>query len=437
LHIEYEYGQPTFRAAKQTWMACVSPRTLVEKYEEFAHGDPRTERRVVLDKSMLPQIENAGDIRVVAPNELLPLFLAHLEEESRNAAHGNVPLLVLVFGHGEPDNFGISIGGTGRSDEAPKLTIRDFKARLHPHAQVSLLVTSCFSGGWVIKPSCGLSGARPLLNITTMAAAGADEEDFSFAWDSSNSCGRATGSVYATALRQSLIQMEGHTPADVSDVLAEMPTYAALTQTIRDTVKSIDTMWERHKIKFGAQDDEWATEWRPRTGFPLVAYQRRWEALRLLPIQPNVTNEDSDENSTGGDRQITGSIGRRSLLNVAQQRAILYLKSNPGPDNAGPNMGYHSKAKTLASGSWPYGLDHAEWIVSELMDRLNAMDLATDYKDFLELKFPNCHHVCPWQWFKEHHQHHIPSKIDKLRRFQEINSDIGALRLLLLLTVEP
>ena len=154
--------------------------------------------------------------------------------------------------------------------------------------------------------------------------------------------------------------MEGHTPADVSGVLAEMPTYAALTQAIRDTVKSIDTMWERHKIKFGAQDDEWATEWRPRTGFPLVAYQRRWEALRLLAIQPDVTNEDSDENSTGGDRQITGSIGRRSLLNVAQQRAILYLKSNPGPDNAGPNMGYHSKAKTLASGSWPYGLDHAE-----------------------------------------------------------------------------
>jgi hypothetical protein len=92
-------------------MACISPRTLVEKYGEFAHGDPRTERRVVLDKSMLPQIENAGDIRVVASNELLPRFLAHLEEESRNAVHGNVPLLVLVFGHGEPDNFGISIGG--------------------------------------------------------------------------------------------------------------------------------------------------------------------------------------------------------------------------------------------------------------------------------------------------------------------------------------
>jgi hypothetical protein len=61
--------------------------------------------------------------------------------------------------------------------------------------------------------------------------------------------------------------------------------------------------------------------------------------------------------------------GRRSLLNVAQQRAILYLKSNPGPNNAGPNTSYHSKAKTLASGSWPYGLDHAEWLVSELMDR--------------------------------------------------------------------
>jgi hypothetical protein len=75
---------------------------------------------------------------------------------------------------------------------------------------VPLLVTSCFPGGWVIKPSCGLSGARPLLNMTTMAAAGAGRKDISWAWDSSDSCGRATGSVYATALRQSLIQMEGH-----------------------------------------------------------------------------------------------------------------------------------------------------------------------------------------------------------------------------------
>jgi hypothetical protein len=73
-------------------------------------------------------------------------------------------------------------------------------------------------------------------------------------------------------------------------------------------------------------------------------------------------------------------------------------------------MGYHSKAKTLASGSWPYGLDHDEWLVSELMDRLSAMDLATDYKDFLELKFPNCHNVCPWEWFKEHHKHDNPTR---------------------------
>ena len=38
----------------------------------------------------------------------------------------------------------------------------------------------------------------------------AGRKDISWAWDSSDSCGRATGSVYATALRQSLIQMEGH-----------------------------------------------------------------------------------------------------------------------------------------------------------------------------------------------------------------------------------
>ena len=47
------------------------------------------------------------------------------------------------------------------------VTVAQTQARLHPHMQVSLLVTSCFSGGWVIKTSCGLSGARPLLNITT------------------------------------------------------------------------------------------------------------------------------------------------------------------------------------------------------------------------------------------------------------------------------
>ena len=184
---------PKFRSRKQTWLTCVSPKTLVEKYQEFTHGDPKTDRRVVLDASMLPAIEQSNNIRVVHEKELLDTFLTLLEEESNNATRDNARLLVLIFGQGDMSNHGFAIGGIGDSLRAPKLTLQDFRERLCHDAEVSLLATSCYASGWVVKPSVWDLDSLDQHYAKGIASAG--PKHASFAWDSRKSSGRAAGSI--------------------------------------------------------------------------------------------------------------------------------------------------------------------------------------------------------------------------------------------------
>jgi len=57
----------------------------VEKYTEYLHGDPKNERRVVLDRDCLPRVAQAENLRVVPRADLLERFLSTLEEQSRLA----------------------------------------------------------------------------------------------------------------------------------------------------------------------------------------------------------------------------------------------------------------------------------------------------------------------------------------------------------------
>ncbi|OJD19088.1 hypothetical protein AJ78_00961 [Emergomyces pasteurianus Ep9510] len=47
----------------QIWLTTEMPEKLVEKYGEYAHGDPRNERRIVLDKDIVGAIQQTGNIR--------------------------------------------------------------------------------------------------------------------------------------------------------------------------------------------------------------------------------------------------------------------------------------------------------------------------------------------------------------------------------------
>lgn len=67
-------------------------------------------------------------------------------------------------------------------------------------SQISLLIISCFSGGWAMAPS---------LNVSVMTAT-LDEKSIN--WRKSKSVGRFCGSIYATVVLQALLKMECGAP---------------------------------------------------------------------------------------------------------------------------------------------------------------------------------------------------------------------------------
>ena len=147
----------------------MDPADLVVKYLKFVHGNRLEMRRVVLNAEMLPKLQKAGNIRVITPNDLLERFLATLRTECQLAALNKESVLVLIFGHGDQDSYGVSIGGKTNALTAPRLTIANLNVAIGNTANVALMMTSCYSGGWVKKTNQDRSNA--LLNATVMAAA--------------------------------------------------------------------------------------------------------------------------------------------------------------------------------------------------------------------------------------------------------------------------
>lgn len=384
----------TFHAANQLWFTCLEPRYLAQKYTEYVHVSRNGDRRVVLDKARLERIESSNTLRVVPPKDLLERFLATLRSETQIAAAENQQVLVLVFGHGDDTTYGVSIGGLGTNAAAPKLTQKAFDAAVQSGVELNLLITSCFFGGWVIKP---MKESNKKLNITGMTAVNASEESIS--WAKSTSCGRAGGSVYATAVFNALMQTTEADKLNSSDPSAldneeiyGSPTYINLCNAVYDASKEIDPFFRTHGISFAAQDDKWDSEWRTRSGFPLVHYREKWEGLRQVHSDQSPSQPDS-----GATLGFRGGIGR-SYGNVLQVKAQLYLDSFPGPDNVGPNVEHGRLRKLVAGENFPENiLDSLDNILDY---RLSVLKLATNYASYLGLDFPDAFKVDTDGWLK-------------------------------------
>ena len=139
--------------ANQLWLTSEDPQNLIARYGQYAHGDRRSDSKIVLDKSLLPELEKPGNLRIFSRKDLLEDFLRTFRSECQIAAHNNQPVLLLLFGHGDEATYGLSIGGTGPSHAAPRLKIAQIAQCLTGlNLQLTILLTSCFSGGWVLRP---------------------------------------------------------------------------------------------------------------------------------------------------------------------------------------------------------------------------------------------------------------------------------------------
>jgi hypothetical protein len=263
---------------------------------------------------------------------------------------------------------------------------------------VGMLMTSCYSGYWTVKPQ---------LNVSAMTAAG--PKKMSESWAQSQSLSRATGSIYASAVLQALIKMEeptmtqehGSTTYVDMDGLISSSTYAELSRVIyRTLLDDVDSMGAVHHITFSAQDDTWGTEWRQRSGIPLNSYKERWEMLRRIPVDtadpitdrcPKAQHNQTSPGQTSAElsQGLCGSSSVCGLREVVQSMAEGYMLSFPGRDSYASNV-YHYTFRNLVSGKGVVEPDELNFLFDILNYRLSSMRLASDYASFLSLPISDC-----------------------------------------------
>jgi hypothetical protein len=409
----------------------MDPVDLVIKYKEFVHGNRLETSRVVLDAEMLPDIQRSGNIRVITPKDLLERFLATVRSECRLAALNKESVLILIFGHGDQDGYGVSIGGKTDPIVAPRLTVENMKIAIGETTNVALLMTSCFSGGWVIKKT--QDGSKAMLNASVMAAAGPTK--CSESWAKSESIGRASGSIYASALLKAAIQMQfvDEEEGENEEEIRSSSAYVEWTKFIHDIGRNeVDRLFWKHDIKFAAQNDAWDSEWKTVSGLPNVNYKAKWDMLRTIPIDRAnpLTNRAPNANFEFTSSMATPSVGefgsitlgqefQGSFANIVRDQALQYLNSFPGNDASGCNS-HHVRFQHLVQGG-NYDREYLEILSNILCYRMSVMKWATDLKDYLGLPINDGHLFDTWAWEQRTLE---ACNIEEWKRYSEIHTEI-------------
>ncbi|KAI9775945.1 MAG: hypothetical protein M1816_005657 [Peltula sp. TS41687] len=377
--------------SSRAWLTCLDPEFLIRKYTEYAHGNSYHTRRIVLSRDQQPT-----DIRVETPERLLDRFIDRLQETCARAHSVNEPIFLLLFGHGDQETHGVEIG-RAENGEIPLLSMDSVKQLLvrFPGLQISVLMTSCFSGGWTTH-----------LNMTVMTAAGPEQESLS--WSASQSLGRCTGSIYTSAVLEILAKedspaMSSATSSTVIlDARQGIPTMDSETKVLSATYQEfadditaklllLDRFGACHDIRFSAQDDDWSREYHERTGIPLAVYKENLEKLRTLPSTDKAAypygDRTTDEQlsdwglppNPSGSSSLTASLtgrcggSKRAVERMMQKRVAQYFRSHPGQDEAASNHTAHNLAKKCLSGKCTFEeLGKLETIL-EYRERVNKL----------------------------------------------------------------
>jgi hypothetical protein len=386
-------------STKQIWLTSEEPSYLVSKYTEYAHGDPKQDRRVVLDQGVLEKIQQAGNIRVVPRPDLLERFISTVRDQARIAADFDEHLVLLIFGHGEESSYGVAIGGEcdAGDNNVPKLKIEYIQRAIRRNAPVTLFMNSCFSGGWLVQPNIN---TRQQLNVTGIAACGIEQQTRS--WPLSASLGRANGSMIATAILKSIISIDDQEAA--SDI-TDQPTYISLAHAIHTSHKKLDTMFEENQIHFSAQDDAWAMQYQARIGLPLEGFKTIWQTLRSIP---------SGDYQTKSSDHASGTLHRFGTIRsdkIVRYQARRYLSSFPGPDNYASNIAFHNQLISLLTNKKKFNDSQIERIANSLQYRLSLHDQANDLVQVMGLEMPNINDYEVESWKPSTEQRELKSKV--------------------------
>ena len=406
----------------QSWLSCENPYALLSRYgtttkaldytddenqlvraniswqEGYLHGDPFEERAVVLSQNNVDEM--ATRVKVSGHGTTLrDDFLRCLEHTCKIAEAANEPVLLMAFCHGddgETETGGLCVGiDPGSQHEgdflSPKLLATSLAKT--PNVRVSLYLTSCFSGNWVITPQLRL------IKPTVMAAAQPHEE--SYAWEASSSQ-RHAGGVYTSAFLKELHKEPIDLPEDAA---------ADDARSYEEVCRAITSEANRLWVQLGGSTPMFTLEgghdkfWQ-RTGFSLADYKKNYDRLKKVPASdPNpytdrkrkvedISDEEfkawqlrhpEDADQDFGSR--TGGYGktRRGLEASLTYLANRYMASRPGPRNAPSNTALQDDIEMFRAGRFAGDLDAIERIRSQVLYRTWMMRKANDYRKWMNL----------------------------------------------------
>ncbi|KAI9788927.1 MAG: hypothetical protein M1816_006492 [Peltula sp. TS41687] len=306
----------------QAWFTMIDFGSVTREDGPILYGNPKRPRRVVCSEE--GQLHN---IRVHAKGRILNDCLAHLALVCDSAATNKEHVLVMLFGHGEGSNesSAFEVGAQKLRPGQMQQPFQEVQQKIGP-LKTSLLMTSCYSGGWVV---------HDVFNSTTMAAAQEGQQS-----------------------DKPAIEYKDWT----DNVAHEMDQLFAVGSD----------------PKFSAQDDSWDAKYDEATGIQRATYCRRYAALPL--VSPNLDLEGHPIFLTGHN-----PIAGRLYALVRQ-----YLSIRPGLDTKPSNNLISASVAQFLNPSLPYPKPFttadAVFLSTRLRLRLGLAHLAETYIDMLRLR---------------------------------------------------
>lgn len=390
---------------------------------------------------------------IVKPADMIDRFLQEVRRASEQAKQQDAPLLLLIFCHGHTSLELLLNDG----DHKNGLSVVRLKGVLELGVRVTLITTACYSGGWVTIPD---------LNSTAIVAAA--EGDLSNAWPTSDTMGRACGSVFASTLidtlcsassplvanadgRPSIPALELEAKLQDSPLQPRDPdeqqtqTYNAFCHSILETCQGIYRLWSQQSFSFSAQDDMWEYSWTGRTGIPLAHFEQRWNNLPTVPYTgPAELKAQRDPDPSNPNFKTTGFFSRvggikdltdKMTASIHQKRvaemAQIMLQTCPGDWSAGFNVSVGACLRYYAKGiidDEEHGWDERGWVVEEMIRFRWEMCLLADYVvNLLDLPMPGNEICISWNrmFWRSSMKEKIPDWDERLSKVWVILRDGG------------
>ena len=217
---------------------------------------------------------------------------------------------------------------------------------------VSLLMTSCFSGGWTLSSELRHENNHSRATIVTAA----DPDMVSESWPKTESLGRTCGSMYISSVINNLvIEEQEREPGQTGTPLSTKDFAAAITYQLLNVVDPRFGVY--HDRRFEAQQSRCDEPHPKRTGIPRSDYHDRLQALRVVPPRPfsdirldrSATQDEVDERESAHPEAphvlMAASNYGGSLSAVKKEiriQAKAYMRSFPGRDSLAPNHRPHN-----------------------------------------------------------------------------------------------